>query len=806
MPFQLQVIASVDENSISNATILSGDRNSAPPSRPIVYISREQCIQQKLRNSVIALTFPGNQEPLYASVKVYSKESALFRKDSRFPDKLVANSSSETISTNIWSVVASNLLWWEIERHTLKTIQSDFREDVGMPVGHAPVTGVAEVVNKLGSATEITIASLKDNSVNIQPNQNSAAISQSLSGYVVSLHGWIEYKSPYGTQQFKIVRISTVGSDQPNVAIMSDSTIVKYASPLEALPDSLNKDQQPIRGSLISKEEWLSAVNRVIGGYDDILGEIIDYMYGYIEEAVHGTKKGERTESPLSSNLKSCFQAPFKGILISGKPGTGKSVLASSLAEYSGLPYSIINCPDVFQTGNENYLRDAFSSLLSRGKASILILDEVDMIASGRASRRGVEAKLFATLLNLVDSINMHPTGSRVFVIALTNRLHAIDTSLVRSGRLDKVFDLHLKGVDQRLRVLEIVSKYLPIDPEKRPEILYKVAKATHGFVPTDLQALCTECALLLISKMSAGAADKTIDYSYFAQALKSIRPSGMGEFLSKIPSVTFNDLFGIQDAIADLKVSIIEPFHNPGKYIEMGIAPPRGLLVHGPPGVGKTMLCCALAEELGINFMLVESSQIRSKVVGESEQNIARMFAQAKSNAPCILFIDQIDVLAPSRGSTHTTENSGDRIVTGLLTEMDGFFSGGSGKGAQVDVLVLAATNRPEVIDSAILRPGRLDQIVHIPVPDDKARRSILEGYTSKMPLKISTEEMQQLAQSTEGYSGADLENLCREAALICLREDIKNTEISLSHLEAAKSVSKPSLLGYNDAHVFER
>ncbi|KAF8970039.1 hypothetical protein BGZ46_010574, partial [Entomortierella lignicola] len=832
MPFQLQVIASVDENSISNATILSGDRNSAPPSRPIVYISREQCIQQKLRNSVIALTFPGNQEPLYASIKIYSKESALFRKDSRFPDKLVANSSSETISSNIWSVVVSNLLWWEIERHTLKTTQSDFREDVGMPVGHAPITGVAEVVNKLGSATEITIASLKDNSANIQPNQNSAAISQSLSGYVVSLHGWIEYKSPYGTQQFKIVRISTVGSDQPNVAIMSDSTIVKYASPLEALPDSLNKDQQPIRGSLISKEEWLSAVNRVIGGYDDILGEIIDYMYGYVEEAVHDTKKGERTELTLSSNLKSCFQAPFKGILISGKPGTGKSVLASSLAKYSGLPYSIINCPDVFQTGkrdflfvvkflgfvnfigfrliinfidagaSENYLRDAFSSLLSRGKASILILDEVDMIASGRASRRGVEAKLFATLLNLVDSINMHPTGSRVFVIALTNRLYAIDTSLVRSGRLDKVFDLHLKGVDQRLRVLEIVSKYLPIDPEKRPEILYKVAKATHGFVPTDLQALCTECALLLISKMSAGAADKTIDYSYFAQALKSIRPSGMGEFLSKIPSVTFNDLFGIQDAIADLKVSIIEPFHNPGKYIEMGIAPPRGLLVHGPPGVGKTMLCCALAEELGINFMLVESSQIRSKVVGESEQNIARMFAQAKSNAPCILFIDQIDVLAPSRGSTHTTENSGDRIVTGLLTEMDGFFSGGSRKGAQVDVLVLAATNRPEVIDSAILRPGRLDQIVHIPVPDEKARRSILEGYTSKMPLKISTEEMQQLSQSTEGYSGADLENLCREAALICLREDIKNTEISLSHLEAAKSVSKPSLLGYNNAH----
>ncbi|KAI8361616.1 P-loop containing nucleoside triphosphate hydrolase protein [Mortierella sp. GBAus27b] len=256
---------------------------------------------------------------------------------------------------------------------------------------------------------------------------------------------------------------------------------------------------------------------------------------------------------------------------------------------------------------------------------------------------------------------------------------------------------------------------------------------------------------------MAAGTKDTVIDVSYFEQALKVIRPSGMGEFQSKIPPVTFKNLYGIEDVIADLRVSVIEPFHNPGKYIDMGISPPRGLLIHGVPGVGKTMLCCALAEELGINFMLVEGSQIRSKVVGESEQNIARMFAQAKANAPCILFIDQIDVLAPSRGSTHTSENSGDRIVTGLLT----------------------ATNRPEVIDSAIMRPGRLDQIVYIPIPDQKTRQAILEGFASKMPLRISVQEMEQLLDSTIGYSGADLENLCREAALICLREDIKNTEV---------------------------
>ncbi|KAG0011385.1 hypothetical protein BGZ80_000724 [Entomortierella chlamydospora] len=776
MPFHLQIIASVDENSISTAAILLGDRNATPPSRPIVYVSREQCIQHKLRNTVVALTLPGagpDQLPLYASVKVYSKESALFRKGSQFPDKLVAQ-PSETGSSNIWPVVVSNLLWWEIEQHTSKSASKEFCEDIGMPTGHAPVAAIADVVNKLGSATSITLSSLNNSNNSVQPKPNSAAIAQSLSGFVTSLHGWIVFKSPYGTHLFKIVQITTVGSDRPDVATMSDTTVVKYASPNDTPSASSDKTLQT-HGGLTSKKQWLSSVSSVIGGYDDVLGQMIDQLYGFIEGAIHGSNGGVRTESVSLSRSRSCFQASFKGILISGKPGTGKSALASSLAQHSGLPYSIIN----YAGASENYLRDAFSSLLSRGRASILILDEVDMIASGRASRKGVEAKLFATLLNLIDAINMRPTGSKVFVIALTNRLHAVDASLVRSGRLDKVFDLHLKGVHQRLQVLQILSKDLPMDPQKRPEILQKVAKATHGFVPTDLQALCTECALILISKMAAGtASDKIIDFSYFAQALKTIRPSGMGEFLSKIPTVTFNDLFGIQDAIADLKVSIIEPFHNPGKYIDMGIAPPRGLLVHGPPGVGKTMLCCALAEELGINFMLVESSQIRSKVVGESEQNIAKMFAQAKSNAPCILFIDQIDVLAPSRGSTHTTENSGDRIVTGLLTEMDGFFSGSSGKGAEVDVLVLAATNRPEVIDSAILRPGRLDQIVHIPVPDEKARQSILEGYTSKMPLRISPEEMRELAKSTEGYSGADLENLCREAALICLREDITNTE----------------------------
>ncbi|KAI7863960.1 P-loop containing nucleoside triphosphate hydrolase protein, partial [Spinellus fusiger] len=223
------------------------------------------------------------------------------------------------------------------------------------------------------------------------------------------------------------------------------------------------------------------------------------------------------------------------------------------------------------------------------------------------------------------------------------------------------------------------------------------------------------------------------------------------------IPHVTFEDLYGIDSIIEDIKTSLLHPFHHPEEYIALSIAPPRGILLHGPPGVGKTMLCCALASEAGVNFILVESSQLRSKVVGESEKNLARLFAHARSNAPCILFIDQIDMLLPKRGTHQSSENTSDRIVTGFLT----------------------ATNRIHVMDPAVLRPGRFDECLYISLPDEQQRTLLICGLGSKMPIALTEEEMKTLVQSTHGWSYAEIDNLLREAAMVCLRENINSTQV---------------------------
>ncbi|KAI8371282.1 P-loop containing nucleoside triphosphate hydrolase protein [Choanephora cucurbitarum] len=276
------------------------------------------------------------------------------------------------------------------------------------------------------------------------------------------------------------------------------------------------------------------------------------------------------------------------------------------------------------------------------------------------------------------------------------------------------------------------------------------MSKRTHGFVPSDLQSLSSQAILLLIKQKS-----ECITLSHFQSALTVVKPSNLNEFASKIPDVLFNDIFGMDDIIQEIKTSVIQPFQHPERYIELGISPPKGILIHGPTGVGKTMLCSALASEAGVNFMLVESSQIRSKVVGESEKGIAKLFAQARANSPCILFIDQIDMLLPKRGTSQSSENTSDRIVTGFLTEMDGLLTKSRQGTAHIDLLVVAATNRIEAIDAAVLRPGRFDEHVFIPLPNEKQRYEIIRGISSRIPINLNDNQLAELVQNTANWSG---------------------------------------------------
>ncbi|KAI8878413.1 AAA-domain-containing protein [Backusella circina FSU 941] len=515
----------------------------------------------------------------------------------------------------------------------------------------------------------------------------------------------------------------------------------------------------------LTTEEWLNATSKEIGGNDILLKKII-----------------QKINLLLSASNDKCLlqqSSRSKGMLLYGKPGTGKTALAMAIAKYSGLPYYVLNSPDIFQTeeGVSEIKLEGFFKQANNHSMSILVIDEVDMISS-RSKKSALDRRISSMLMYLIDQLNQPESNHYVFVIAITSRLHSIDPCFLRSGRLDFIQELIIKLPEQRLSILNIITENLPFKSHMdRENILFNISRVTHGFVPTDLQNLCAQVVLLLVNENS-----EWVQYDHFERALSNIKPSNLNEFASKIPNIRFSDIYGINDVIEEIKTSVIQPFKQPEKYIELGISPPKGILIYGPTGVGKTMLCSALASEAGVNFMLVESSQIRSKVVGESEKGIAKLFAQARANAPCILFIDQIDMLLPTRGTSHSSENTSDRIVTGFLTEMDGLLTKSStdgGNHAQIDLLVVAATNRIDAIDPAVLRPGRFDEHVSISLPNEHQRADIIKGISSKMPISINDGELKTLVQRTVGWSGAQLDNLLRESAMISLRENVNNTKV---------------------------
>ncbi|MFT4343197.1 MAG: CDC48 family AAA ATPase [Candidatus Woesearchaeota archaeon] len=535
--------------------------------------------------------------------------------------------------------------------------------------------------------------------------------------------------------------------------------------------------------------------------------EIPDISYedvGGLEEEIK--KVREMIELPLKHPelFERLGIEPPKGVLLHGAPGTGKTLLAKAVASETNSNFIVINGPEImskFYGQSEANLRKIFEDA-EKNAPSIIFIDEIDAIASKREETHGdVEKRVVAQLLSIMDGLK---SRGKVVVIAATNIPNALDPALRRPGRFDREIEVGVPGKDGRLNVLKIHTRNMPLDESVD---LDELANVTHGFVGADLASLAKEAAMVRLRKafphlQSLKKNDKNANVSIskediekltilredFLDALKVVRPSTLREVLIEKPSTRWTDIGGLEDVKQEIKEAVEWPLKNAGAFTRLGIRPPKGILLYGPPGTGKTMMAKAVAKESEANFISIKGPELLVKWVGESEKAVREVFKKARQAAPCIVFFDEADSLAPSRTSSASDGGSQvhDGVVNQLLTEMDGLEQ-------MTDVVVIAATNRPDRLDTALLRPGRIDRIVLLGAPDEKAREEIFKVHTSKMPLKGV--DIKLLSAQTEGYVGADIESICREAAMLALRENMDTKEIGMKHFEEALKKVRPSV-----------
>ena len=492
---------------------------------------------------------------------------------------------------------------------------------------------------------------------------------------------------------------------------------------------------------------------------------------------------------------------PPKGVLLHGPPGTGKTLIAKAVANEVNATFITISGPEImskYKGESEEKLREKFDEAEANSPA-IVFFDEIDSIAGKRDDGGDVENRVVGQLLALMDGLDAR---GDVIVIGATNRVDSLDPALRRGGRFDREIEIGVPGETGRREILDVHTRRMPLADDVDVD---RIASRTHGFVGADLESLSKEAAMTALRRVRRDGErvpleELEVTRSDFETAMASVEPSAMREYVAETPTTTFENVGGLQDAKDTLERAVTWPLTYAPLFESANTSPPSGVLLHGPPGTGKTLLARAIAGESGVNFIHVAGPELLDRYVGESEKAVREVFERARQASPAIVFFDEIDAVATSRDSMGSDSGVGERVVSQLLTELDRLTD-------NPNLVVLAATNRRDALDPALLRPGRLESHVEVPAPDHAARRAILGVHTRDKPLADDV-DLDELAGQLEGYSGADLTAICREAAMSAIREVADKYEtpeeanehrdevlIRQDHFDAAVESVRPSL-----------
>jgi len=740
-------------------------------------------------------------------------------------------------------------------RETVAIVDRAYPADIGE--GIIRIDGIIRKNSKtgIGELVSITKAEVKEaKKITIAPAQQGIMIQASPEVFKKGLLGRVVVKADIvvlgGTQRrrdimeesfqdiFDVFGESFFGGFMPTLS--QTRFVVVNAQPSQAVIITENTEIVVSPKSVEILEEKISEVN-----YEDIGG--LSEEIKKIREMVELPLKHPEIFSRLGIE-------PPKGVLLHGPPGTGKTLLAKAVANESEANFILLNGPEImskFYGESEKRVRDIFEEA-EKTAPTIIFIDEIDAIAPKREESYGeVERRVVSQLLTAMDGLK---SRGRVVVIGATNRPNALDPALRRPGRFDREISINVPDKDGRLSILKIHSRNMPLEKDVSLE---ELARITHGFVGADISALTKEAAMNVLRNVLPKLKMKEdepipeeilqelrVTNKDFQEALKIVRPSAMREVLVETPNVKWDDVGGLESTKQEMIEAIEWPMKYPASFKRLGIRPPRGILLYGPPGTGKTLLAKAVAKESEANFIQVKGPSLLSMWVGESEKGVRKIFERARQVSPCIIFFDEIDSLAARRGleaGARVTE----QVLNQLLAEMDGIED-------LTNIIVVGATNRPDMLDPALLRPGRFDRILLVNVPDKKGRLEILKIHTKNMPLEISKEEIKKLeddfkrgkvdivskmaadepitqsdlkkekkinfkelsdrdkllyyiAEETEGYVGADLENLAREAAMLALRENMEVKEVKKKYFDEALKKVKASV-GKGDVEKYKK